>query len=387
MAAGAVGSVGDAGAEVMDTMAAEVEHVDGASADDDGTRTSWLGWMLGAIGLVLLLALLVSQCGEASTLIEEQPETESSQEVRDLGAEVAAAVSGLAGVGSSVSGDVATLTGTVAGQAESDAAEAAALAIDGINSVDNQLQIEGAAGMSSADFAALSGVQGVTVSIEGGVATLTGTVGSQADSDAAEAAALTIPGVTSVNNQLTVESDPGADLTAAVSGIAGVTASLNVGVATLEGTVGSSADRDAAEAAAAAVAGVDSVDNQLFVDNPEELESGLGEYFALNPITFESGSAVITADGQTVLEGSLAFIQNQPSAQISIEGHTDSQGGAAGNQTLSEARAQAVLDWLVNAGVEADRLSSAGFGEDQPIADNGTAEGRAENRRIEFKVS
>jgi outer membrane protein OmpA-like peptidoglycan-associated protein len=46
-----------------------------------------------------------------------------------------------------------------------------------------------------------------------------------------------------------------------------------------------------------------------------------------------------------------------------------------------------VLDWLVNGGVDAARLSSAGFGEDQPIADNGTAEGRAQNRRIEFKVS
>ena len=108
------------------------------------------------------------------------------------------------------------------------------------------------------------------------------------------------------------------------------------------------------------------------------------------------------------LSGSLLFVSNRsdllPGAQIKldivaqeltqrdseskivVEGHTDSQGGAAYNQTLSQQRAQAVRDYLVGRGIAADRVTFQGFGLSRPIADNATAEGRAINRRVEIVV-
>ncbi|HEC09331.1 MAG TPA: OmpA family protein, partial [Acidimicrobiales bacterium] len=71
---------------------------------------------------------------------------------------------------------------------------------------------------------------------------------------------------------------------------------------------------------------------------------------------------------------------------VAVEGFTDSQGDAAANQRLSEARAQAVVDYLVSQGVSPDVLRASGNGESRPVASNDTAEGRAQNRRIEFNV-
>ena len=76
-----------------------------------------------------------------------------------------------------------------------------------------------------------------------------------------------------------------------------------------------------------------------------------------------------------------------PKAKFSVQGHTDSQGRAANNMKLSEKRAKAVLDYLTSKGnVAASRLTSSGFGEDYPIADNKTRAGRAQNRRVEIKL-
>ena len=71
---------------------------------------------------------------------------------------------------------------------------------------------------------------------------------------------------------------------------------------------------------------------------------------------------------------------------MAIEGHTDDQGDEAANQELSEARAESVRDYLVSQDIAADRMETAGFGETLPIADNDTPEGRADNRRIEFRL-
>jgi OOP family OmpA-OmpF porin len=69
-----------------------------------------------------------------------------------------------------------------------------------------------------------------------------------------------------------------------------------------------------------------------------------------------------------------------------VEGHTDSTGSDAYNQTLSENRARTVMNYLISQGVPAARLRSQGFGETMPVADNTTAEGRAKNRRVEIKI-
>jgi outer membrane protein OmpA-like peptidoglycan-associated protein len=81
-----------------------------------------------------------------------------------------------------------------------------------------------------------------------------------------------------------------------------------------------------------------------------------------------------------------ALTQQDPDTKIAVEGHTDSQGGTSYNQELSEQRAKTVADYLVSRGIASDRVSSHGFGSSRSIADNGSAEGRANNRRVEIVV-
>jgi outer membrane protein OmpA-like peptidoglycan-associated protein len=81
-----------------------------------------------------------------------------------------------------------------------------------------------------------------------------------------------------------------------------------------------------------------------------------------------------------------ALTQQDSESKIVVEGHTDSQGTASYNQDLSQRRAQSVRDYLVGHGIAADRVTSQGFGLSRPIADNATAEGRANNRRVEIVV-
>ena len=80
----------------------------------------------------------------------------------------------------------------------------------------------------------------------------------------------------------------------------------------------------------------------------------------------------------------VTLMKENPELKFSVEGHTDNTGTSANNQTLSEARSQAVVDKLVEMGISKDRLKAAGKGQTAPIADNATDEGRAKNRRVEF---
>ncbi len=78
------------------------------------------------------------------------------------------------------------------------------------------------------------------------------------------------------------------------------------------------------------------------------------------------------------------LMNENPKLKFSVEGHTDSTGNAASNQTLSEARSQAIVAKLVEMGIAADCLSAVGKGQNNPIADNSSDEGRTKNRRVEF---
>jgi outer membrane protein OmpA-like peptidoglycan-associated protein len=82
----------------------------------------------------------------------------------------------------------------------------------------------------------------------------------------------------------------------------------------------------------------------------------------------------------------VALLRETPALRIQVSGHTDDVGDDASNQTLSENRAKAVHDYLVQNGITADRLRFKGFGETKPIETNDTPEGRARNRRTEFVV-
>ncbi len=111
-----------------------------------------------------------------------------------------------------------------------------------------------------------------------------------------------------------------------------------------------------------------------------------GKELVLHDINFELNSDKLTPNSITILEEVYAALMDFPEAEVIIEGHSDSSGNDDYNLSLSQKRAEAVKTWLVNRGIDASRMEAVGIGEADPIADNSTAEGRAENRRIEFKV-
>lgn len=103
-------------------------------------------------------------------------------------------------------------------------------------------------------------------------------------------------------------------------------------------------------------------------------------------IRFESGRANIDPDSAGLLDRLIETALRCPTTPIEVAGHTDSVGDDAANQALSEKRAQAVVDYLVKAGLPAVRFTAVGYGSTQPVADNESDEGKAQNRRIEFLV-
>ena len=123
--------------------------------------------------------------------------------------------------------------------------------------------------------------------------------------------------------------------------------------------------------------------------------AGVAENFGcpkieFNPsyVQFLKGSAILTKSAKSELDKLVnALINDHPQVRISIQGHTDDTGGDEFNQKLSEKRAESVKTYLVGKKVDAARISAVGYGKSQPVVDNGTAEGKARNRRVEFKVS
>ncbi len=111
-----------------------------------------------------------------------------------------------------------------------------------------------------------------------------------------------------------------------------------------------------------------------------------GRVLSFDNIYFDSGSATIKRESYAILNEVVEILKANPNAKILIAGHTDSDGSEAYNQTLSEQRAQAVFDYLVEHGISADRLSTVGYGESRPVAPNTSPENKAKNRRIEFVV-
>ncbi len=100
-------------------------------------------------------------------------------------------------------------------------------------------------------------------------------------------------------------------------------------------------------------------------------------------VFFDTNSATIKPASYPDLDRVVTFMKDtSPAASGVVEGHTDSQGADAANLSLSQRRADAVLKYLVDKGVAASRLSAKGLGETQPVADNATADGRAQNRRV-----
>ena len=101
-------------------------------------------------------------------------------------------------------------------------------------------------------------------------------------------------------------------------------------------------------------------------------------------ITFDIGKATIKPESMTEINRIFDLMNQNPNLKFEVQGHTDNTGTVAGNQKLSEQRAQAIVAKLVEMGISADRLSAKGLGQSAPLADNSTEEGRAKNRRVEF---
>ncbi len=118
----------------------------------------------------------------------------------------------------------------------------------------------------------------------------------------------------------------------------------------------------------------------------QECETRFSVISTTGAIYFKTGSAELDSASNALLD-SVADIANRcPSVKIEVSGHTDTTGGASANQSLSEARAKAVVTYLVAHGVAQVRIAATGYGGTKPVASNTTEDGRAKNRRIEFRV-
>lgn len=116
---------------------------------------------------------------------------------------------------------------------------------------------------------------------------------------------------------------------------------------------------------------------------PKEVEAFSG---VVKGILFETGKSEIRTKSFNVLNQAVEIFKKYPSIRVEIQGHTDDRGRESYNQKLSEARAEAVREYLVAQGIDASRITSRGFGPSSPVASNKSKRGRAENRRIEFQI-
>ncbi|HEX8615097.1 MAG TPA: OmpA family protein [Telluria sp.] len=127
------------------------------------------------------------------------------------------------------------------------------------------------------------------------------------------------------------------------------------------------------------------VNNTLRVSAADQnvLDTTLGNRI----VEFESGKATLTPTGRAILDEMAAAMMKLKDRKVDVIGHTDSQGNKATNQNLSQARAEAVKAYLIGAGIKGELLSASGQGADRPVASNDSADGRARNRRIEFRMA
>jgi outer membrane protein OmpA-like peptidoglycan-associated protein len=116
-------------------------------------------------------------------------------------------------------------------------------------------------------------------------------------------------------------------------------------------------------------------------------ETARGLIVNMSDVLFDTGKYTLKPDTKISLAKVAGILQAYPGLKLQVEGYTDSVGGDDYNQKLSENRADSVRDFLVSQGVSMDNISATGYGKSDPVADNGTAAGRAKNRRVQLVVS
>lgn len=112
-----------------------------------------------------------------------------------------------------------------------------------------------------------------------------------------------------------------------------------------------------------------------------------GSKIALRNVFFDTGKSTIRPESYPELDRLVKLMNDVPTLKIELSGHTDNTGSATSNQTLSQSRAQAVVDYLAGKGIAKTRMVAKGYGSDRPVASNDSAEGRQENRRTEFEIT
>ncbi|MEC3859782.1 OmpA family protein [Mesobacterium sp. TK19101] len=131
---------------------------------------------------------------------------------------------------------------------------------------------------------------------------------------------------------------------------------------------------------------LEKLDPVLGIPTPEECEAQIVEVIGDRKITFEPGSATLDASAKDIMDEVAELLKLCGDIPLEIQGHTDSQGRESMNLDLSQARAEAVLQALLDRRIPTSAYTAKGYGEANPIADNGTEEGREANRRIEFRL-
>jgi outer membrane protein OmpA-like peptidoglycan-associated protein len=130
-----------------------------------------------------------------------------------------------------------------------------------------------------------------------------------------------------------------------------------------------------------------SVELQRQIDELQAKDTDRGLVLTLGDVLFESGKADLKSGATGHLNKLIAFLNSYPTRTVMIEGYTDSVGSEDYNQGLSRRRAESVQSYLVGQGVDAARLTASGHGESAPVADNESASGRQQNRRVEVIIS
>jgi len=222
--------------------------------------------------------------------------------------------------------------------------------------------------------------------------TLRGQVPNQESVEAIAGAARRLhPGAT-ITNSLRVSEVAGASWLESIDGLLDVvtrldpwTIEVRQGRVTITGT---SADPDLVNAidvlATEVVAGQLDVTTEVELD-PEAVAVRLSQLL-LGVEMFAAGETTLSTEGQTALDEAVGIIQAYSEVRLIVAAHTDNQGDSDGLLLLSVQRAEAAVAYLVSAGIAEERLIAIGYGDAQPIADNATDEGRAQNRRIEFLI-
>ena len=359
-----------------------------------------LTWSLGLIGLIGLTALTVGCVALHGPGIEA-----------DIDARASAAVARFPMSSVHVDGRDVTLVGAAATDGERAAALAAAASVRGVRIVRDGLTVTSAAGATTLDSAGVAvGAFSLSEGDDGVV------VRGRVPDETARAAVLARVGAVFPGRSVTdgMAIDPSVPdwqgaLGAVMPELGGVAmpgVTSNGTTVVLRGRVASAEAKARIEAAinaalpagftllseldvGGAMVGTTRTADQLDASGDATVagaEAALAEVLAQGHITFDSGTARLTASSRAILDRAAAVFARFPAIAAEIKGFTDDEGGRRTNRILSIRRAEATRDYLVSKGVDAARLTPRGNGSADPVADNGTEAGRARNRRVVFAL-